>query len=460
MVEASSFTTMISIAGIILAMFIGIQVIDALDSSSLIIGTSLDLTPNSNIVPVSGYTALSGVSGTGSSGTVGDRTILMNEHDSRIRQSGIVVEVEIETGSEATDASLTGVHFQVWRHDGVNWDLIDETSNLVTEYQALGNSVQGTISLTDTNQMTAQEGDYMAIKITSTTATVVRVLGNTVGDSTPAIYWQDGTLPTTDYDWTGQNTGTTYIKMQYKMIAPSIVFIGDSITSGHPQHGSYITDSTLDDHTSTISYKTGQSLNVPTQNVGIGGQTASDGNSRFSTDVIALSPKVVVIAFGSNDISNSVTVGTFSSNTQSMITAAQNAGITPVLQKIYPRDYDTIGVVDAKDTERLAFNTELDNLATINNISIIDTDIAVGDGNNPLGIAAAYDSGDNVHFNEAGHTQIASAVASTINSGGTTSLAETGENVLVFAGVLYSIAAILIILFVIPLIRGTISQKA
>ena len=389
---------------------------------------SFNLTPNADLVPVSGYTALTdSVPGGGGFGSAANdvRHIFNYEHDSRVRQSGTVAGVTIETGSNIVDVDLSEITVQVWTSNGSAYDLVGESNNILSDMQSAGNSALTTFSLS-TPITGVSEGDFSALKIVST-GTASNTVRQVIGTNTNASYIVDTAVPsTTAYDWEAQTGNANYVRMQLLMTAPSIVFIGDSLTAGHNDHYSFVETTDTTSVSTSYPYKVGQSLGVPIQNVAIGGSVnnAADGEARFTEDVISLKPKVVVIGYGSSDVEDSVSISAYSADMQLMITEAKNAGITPVISKILPRDYDTLTVVDTKDTQRIAFNAELDSLASSNNIIAIDND-SMGDGNSPLAMNASYLGGDGLHLNDSGYTAYASLITSGI-SGSTSTTTNLG----------------------------------
>jgi acyl-CoA thioesterase I len=70
----------------------------------------------------------------------------------------------------------------------------------------------------------------------------------------------------------------------------TVVFLGDSITSGHGLP--------LD---VTFPLRLGASLGVPVRNAGISGDLTAGGLRRLDTDVLAHRPKLVVVELGVND---------------------------------------------------------------------------------------------------------------------------------------------------------------
>jgi acyl-CoA thioesterase I len=73
--------------------------------------------------------------------------------------------------------------------------------------------------------------------------------------------------------------------------SPIVVFLGDSITSGHrlPAEAAF-------------PYRLGQVLGVPIVNAGISGDTTEGGLIRLDRDVLAHYPRVVVVELGVNDV--------------------------------------------------------------------------------------------------------------------------------------------------------------
>jgi acyl-CoA thioesterase-1 len=72
--------------------------------------------------------------------------------------------------------------------------------------------------------------------------------------------------------------------------APTVVFLGDSITHGHrlPRNAAF-------------PYRVGQALGVNAVNAGISGDTTDGGLRRIDRDVLAHRPRLVVVGLGVND---------------------------------------------------------------------------------------------------------------------------------------------------------------
>jgi acyl-CoA thioesterase-1 len=72
---------------------------------------------------------------------------------------------------------------------------------------------------------------------------------------------------------------------------PLVVFLGDSITSGHRLPADV-----------AFPHRLGEALGVPVINAGISGDTTDGGLSRLDQDVLAHHPGVVVVELGVNDL--------------------------------------------------------------------------------------------------------------------------------------------------------------
>ena len=458
------FSQLIGIMLIILGIVIAILVISSLDSTITQVNNSYDLSQNPTLAKASGYTSFDGTSATGFVGINGTREILITEHDSLIRQEGTIKSILIETSSDVVNPVNTGVYFQVYRNDtGGLYDLVGETGNYITEVQALGNNFEGEIVLDSSDWITGvQEGDFLGMKMTGTASTakfIDNTAGENVGDS---MYWFNSEQADTDVDFVGAGFSTgNYLRFAYKMDSPIGAAIGASGTSGVPQHYSYLQDDeTPNEPDTTFIHKVGQSLGVPIQNLGHGSpiNKSADGLARFDADVVDANPQFVIIGYGSPDYVNGVPLATFSSNMQSMISKAKTADIVPIILYGGPRD-------SFSNTEWLEFATyhdELLNLAITNDIPAVSISFLgqerVGGSPTPTpgntwDFNPIYDSGDGVHMNEAAHTELASRITAEINNGFSGTINDSRHDLLNNAAIVFSLAAVLILILVLPLIR-------
>ena len=76
-----------------------------------------------------------------------------------------------------------------------------------------------------------------------------------------------------------------------RSVGPTVVFLGNSITSGHRL--------SVD---AAFPHRLGQALGVPVVNAGISGDTTEGGLSRLERDVLAHRPRLVVVELGVNDM--------------------------------------------------------------------------------------------------------------------------------------------------------------
>lgn len=74
-------------------------------------------------------------------------------------------------------------------------------------------------------------------------------------------------------------------------VGPTVVFLGDSITSGHRLSVDV-----------AFPHRLGQALGIPVVNAGISGDTTEGGLSRLERDVLAHHPRLVVVELGVNDV--------------------------------------------------------------------------------------------------------------------------------------------------------------
>jgi acyl-CoA thioesterase-1 len=74
-------------------------------------------------------------------------------------------------------------------------------------------------------------------------------------------------------------------------VDPTIVFLGDSITSGHRLPA-----------TEAFPHRLGQALGIRVINAGISGDTTEGGVQRLDRDVLVHRPRLVVVELGVNDV--------------------------------------------------------------------------------------------------------------------------------------------------------------
>ncbi|MDD5041979.1 MAG: DUF2341 domain-containing protein [Candidatus Peribacteraceae bacterium] len=361
------------------------------------------LTANSDAVIVAPYD--SAVSGAGNIAD-GDsyRYFLTLGQRYRVRQNGTITQVEVYIADAATDFRI-----DIWRKNGTTYDLVGESENLA---DSLSVGVINTVSLS-TSISGVQEGDYYGYRLDGDG----NPLYSRSGVSGVTMYYVTGSTPSaTGYNWEAQaSLAGVVVPIELYMQAPQVVFIGDSIIAGHPNHYSFIETSATTNLASTIEKQFGDLTSYTYQNMGIGSQTTSQIAARFTTDVVDLKPRVAVVEGGVNDIGQGGAKSTFLANWTAMLDAAQDAGITMVILKILPWTNGTNSQMQTRDD----WNASLASLASgYTNAVVVDASSYVGQyrpsgsGGNLWDIQTAYNA-DGVHFNQAGHGQIAQALADT-----------------------------------------------
>jgi lysophospholipase L1-like esterase len=173
---------------------------------------------------------------------------------------------------------------------------------------------------------------------------------------------------------------------------PRVVFYGNSITEGWARHF----DAMFPDK----SY-VGR---------GISGQTTPQLLVRFRQDVVALSPDVVVILAGTNDIAGNTgpsTLEMIQDNLTSMAELARANGIDVVLCSVLPAyDYRWRPGLEPAGTI-VALNEWMQAYAAANDIAYVNYHTAMADERQGLQEALTYDG---VHPNDAGYRVMAPLV--------------------------------------------------
>jgi len=413
-------TTIMSVVSISVVMIVAFFVIDGIESQATIVTpatfqnmtcswnnemaiglASLNTTSRGILSPASADFSFSGSAGIGLTGS-NEMHYLSVDHNSLIRQEGTIKGIMIETDSDFNSASLTGFYISAWRLDGSTYDELGITSNIITDLKAAsGSGVEHLINFDPGDYITVEEGDYVGYSfIGSGTPTLeaINAEGEASGVSTRFF---NGTDPgTTNIDWNSQSSLNDWANIRVMMDSPSIVFLGQSITSGNLAHNSYINDAGPNDPTTSISYKVGDTLGVSTQNFGNAINCSPcrviDGVNAMP-EVISVNPKVLVVSYGNNDVFVTDAT-TFKSRLQTIVDDAQSNGITPVLSKIIKNDQNG------------AWNGAIEDIAETEGISIIDPTPPIVDTHPTSCSYTDYKSGytsDGAHLTEIAHAEVA-----------------------------------------------------
>ena len=174
----------------------------------------------------------------------------------------------------------------------------------------------------------------------------------------------------------------------------SCVAIGDSLTF----NGVYL---------STLAARFG----IPSiTNKGVGGNTLTQMQARFATDVVDLAPRMTIIMGGINDIitAGASPVSTMTAKTLTMIAQAQSAGIFVVMGCMGPFGGNAAWS-EARQGWHSEYNTWLKSYCAANDIPVFDTYEILREPEANT-IKAAWDSGDGLHPNTDGYTNLASGM--------------------------------------------------
>jgi lysophospholipase L1-like esterase len=328
----------------------------------------------------------------------------------RLRQTGTISSLKIR--NTPSDIHRVGVYVRIWRYNGATFDLVSTSENIVSQLIAINTVITVTLS----TPIAVQVGDYYSILLSNDGTTGGGLTGR-AGQANAVLYYYSGASAAGNgFDWLSQtalNEVTLPVEI-YSSLAPTIVFIGDSLVAGlysfcQTDVGVTATDQSFPGYTSAF-------FGYTFQNMGIGSQTTTSIAARFEADVVNASPRIVVIEGGINDISLEFEKATFISNWTSMLDAAQaSTTITKiVVLMMFP---DTAGTTLQMQT-RDDWNASLATLAlgyskaiVVDVSSFVGKCRAGGDVGNLWDIQTAYDYGDNIHLNPAGYARVADAIA-------------------------------------------------
>lgn len=335
---------------------------------------------------------------------------LNNNNLQRIRQNGTVREISIFI-FDASKVNYLNLSF--WRREPGESVWTELSSQDISPNITTGINYQIPIS-----PVNVVEGDYVSIG------------GNQDGDSlllqsTSASYaiskyrFTGGYIPNSTFDWSTYGTGTVnIIPIKMFMASPSLVAIGDSIVQGAPLHQTFIMNSgTVNLLSQSVKYVAAE-YNVTYQNMGIGSQSSSQFRGRFSSDVINLTPRVVIIGGPSNDVALGVLSNTTKENYRWMVGQSINNSIVPVVILTTPssaRTNESWVLHDLLIQNITSLKSEFPEMILANTSTYIGETRVGGPDGNLWDLKNEYDSGDGIHPNIAGYEQIAQSVIDAID---------------------------------------------
>lgn len=354
--------------------------------------------------------------------------VLDNYQQSRVRQNGTLVRTDIYLASKP--ASLTNFYFEVWRPNSIaatptSWTLVSSQDVLASLAGATTNQV------TLGTPITVQVGDYIGIgfKASSDPGNFLRV---TSSSQTAASFGISGGTyaGTTNYDWTINATTSSYFTLRsYVNTAPMMVFVGDSLVEGETFNIGFYGAGAVVPTTNIpgiFPYKVANAFGVTYQEFGVGGAQTSAISGQL-TVALALSPKIVVLEGGYNDIRLNTASATVLANWKTMLDACEVAGIIPVVSAIWPSSF----LDSAHMTTVTQFNDDLRRLVKNYRSAIwVDpthywgTFKSGGDAGNLWNPQTGYTS-DGTHGTTTGYTQIANAIIDAMSTVTTTQVRDS-----------------------------------
>ena len=363
---------------------------------------NLPFTADTGPVVTGGYTAIvSG--GTVAGASTPGRDIVNVYPKERIRQTGIITQAKFHWDAADADG-YAGFTIKIWRKNGTTYDLVAESENLTS--QLTGGPGTVTVSFAG---ISVQRGDCVGVHLIGNNN---NMKGSSVGVA--ACYYTNGDATGTGVDvesWTALATSVLPIHV-LDAAPPIIVGIGDSLMARKDSYIGYATGPTGTN--SPIANLESLDSRFTFQNMGVGSETTTDVSSRFTEDCIALKPRYALILAGTNDHAASINQATYIGNITDMCDECVTAGILPVVMSIPPCSAGSTAKMQARDAWTAALRTELNtNYPTA---IFVDVDHAIGefrgggDAGNLWDIQAAYDSGDGVHFTDAGISAIAEVI--------------------------------------------------
>jgi PGF-pre-PGF domain-containing protein len=334
-----------------------------------------------------------------------DAEFIQANNNDRIRQNGDISKIKFDV---ANTSNLMEFYFTIWRkNDNGGYGRIAITDNLNGDISDGINEIELSVPISG-----VQEGDYYGYRIkTSGPALYVDT-----SEVRLTYFVNNSASPIENFDWEGCIDWRPYIfVIEPYMDDPHMIFIGDSIIVGIPQHLSFLHEDDRTDIPSTIEYQWSNKVDDQIyQNMGYGGHGTPELRNRFNEDVVQLNPEFALIEGGIIDIRRSGDrSGVIINNWRAMIEEAYNNDITPVIMLILPcTDISDLrsGRVDIINEQLITMAAEYSPSIVVDARSYVGIDRDSGAGGNLWDINPDYDSGDGLHFNSAGNERIAQAI--------------------------------------------------
>jgi acyl-CoA thioesterase-1 len=175
----------------------------------------------------------------------------------------------------------------------------------------------------------------------------------------------------------------------------TIVFFGDSITSGFGESNNYVYQFRIRLKGTTAFDRT------KIFNEGIPGNTAADGLARVEQSVISHRPNLIYIAFGGNDMKNNIPISQFEGNLREIVRKIQASTTADIILMTTP----VFDIPFSKGRVK-PFNKSIRKIAKETGVGCIDIYKRYKKEIGWFGSSSEFMQSDHIHPNQKGHQLI------------------------------------------------------
>lgn len=187
------------------------------------------------------------------------------------------------------------------------------------------------------------------------------------------------------------------------MAPKKVLTLGDSLVSGGPiLNGSPSWTQLLQ------TRRVGEMVGVV--NAGVGGYTVAQAAALFTASYAGKGYTHAVVLVGTNDLASSTSASSLRDQLEDLRDLLLVDSINVTICTVPPRG-GSASWDSTKEAQRLALNVSI---LAMSDITAVNLE-GLGDAGSPLALAAAYDSGDHLHLNGAGHVAVADAIEATVS---------------------------------------------
>jgi len=267
--------------------------------------------------------------------------------------------VRLESG-----ATLLAYNIQNASGDTNNWSMMGELSGITAVMFSNCKTTDRHKVLLLIDPVSGSVGFYCYYKDSVNGKEMVEQIGNNVTYS-PGKFIDSFKLQT------GTPSGGTITMESFKIYVPWAVCIGDSVSSGFPQHSPVPSIVVDDDPKSCCAYWVEKGMG----NSRIILQQGQSGNSstvlleRYEKAILAFCPEVVIINIGTNDANMGIPIATTKSNLITIVDGVISTGAKVYLNDIAPQTQFDV----TKNTWKAEWNTWLPEFAASRpNLTIVN----------------------------------------------------------------------------------------